>query len=120
MMTSEQIQVFRERLELDFAYSVPGVSRFRVNVFQQRGSLGAAVRSIPMGVPTIEDLSLPEIVRKLAALPRGLVLVTGPTGSGKSSTLAAMINYVNQTRAVHIVTIEDPIEYLHKDLKSVI
>ncbi len=120
MMNNEQIQVFRERLELDFAYSVPGVSRFRVNVFQQRGSLGAAVRSIPMGVPTIEDLSLPEIVRKLAALPRGLVLVTGPTGSGKSTTLAAMINYVNQPRAVHIVTIEDPIEYLHKDLKSVI
>jgi twitching motility protein PilT len=120
MMTPEQFQVFRERLEMDFAYSLPGVSRFRVNVFQQRGSLGAAVRSIPMGVPTLEELGLPDIARRLAGLPRGLVLVTGPTGSGKSTTLAAMINYVNQNRAVHIMTVEDPIEYLHKDIKSVI
>jgi twitching motility protein PilT len=120
MMTDDQIQTFRERLEMDFAYSIHGVSRFRVNVFQQRGSMGAAVRSIPMGVPTMDELGLPEIARRLAALPRGLVLVTGPTGSGKSTTLAAMINYVNQNRAVHIMTIEDPIEYLHKDVKSVI
>ncbi len=120
MMTPEQIQVFRERLEMDFAYSVPGISRFRVNVFQQRGSWGAAVRAIPMGVPTMEELGLPDVARRFAGLPRGLVLVTGPTGSGKSTTLAAMINYVNQNRAVHIMTVEDPIEYLHKDVKSVI
>jgi len=120
MMTDAQIQAFRTNLELDFAYSLPGVSRFRVNVYQQRGSLGAAIRIIPMGVPSIEDLGLPDVVRKLASLPRGLVLVTGPTGSGKSTTLAAIINYINQMRAVHIVTIEDPIEYLHKDIRSVI
>jgi twitching motility protein PilT len=120
MMTEEQIAAFEKQLELDFAYSVAGVSRFRVNVYQQRGSMGAAIRSIPMGVPTLEELMLPDIVRKLASLQRGLVLVTGPTGSGKSTTLAAMINYINQTRSVHIVTIEDPIEYLHKDVKSVI
>ncbi len=120
LMTDEQIQTFRTHLELDFAYSVPGVSRFRVNVYQQRGSIGAAIRTIPMGVPAIEELGLPDVVRKLASLPRGLVLVTGPTGSGKSTTLAAIINYINQTRAVHVVTIEDPIEYLHKDIKSVI
>ncbi|MDR7400824.1 MAG: type IV pilus twitching motility protein PilT [Armatimonadota bacterium] len=120
MMTDEQKAHFRKHLELDFAYSLPGVSRFRVNVYQQRGSIGAAVRAIPTGVPTLEDLGLPEVVRRLAGLPRGLVLVTGPTGSGKSTTLAAMIHHINQTRAVHIVTIEDPIEYLHKDIRSVI
>ena len=120
MMTDEHKEIFRKNLELDFAYSVSGVSRFRVNVYQQRGSIGAAIRSIPMGVPTIEDLGLPEVVKKLAALPRGLVLVTGPTGSGKSTTLAAIIDHINQTRSVHVVTIEDPIEYLHKDVKSVI
>ncbi len=120
MMTDEQRAHFRKHLELDFAYSVAGVSRFRVNVYQQRGSIGAAIRAIPMGVPTLEDLGLPDVVRRLAALPRGLVLVTGPTGSGKSTTLAAMIHHINQTRAVHIVTIEDPIEYLHKDIRSVI
>ncbi len=120
MMSDAQIQVFREHLELDFAYSVPGVSRFRVNVYQQRGSMGAAIRAIPMGVPALEDLGLPDVVRRLAALPRGLVLVTGPTGSGKSTTLAAIINHINQTRSEHIVTIEDPIEYLHRDNKSVV
>jgi twitching motility protein PilT len=120
MMTHEQREYFQSHLELDFAYSVPGVSRFRVNVYQQRGSMGAAIRAIPMGVPTADELGLPEVVRRLASLPRGLVLVTGPTGSGKSSTLAAMIHYINSTRSVHIVTIEDPIEYLHKDLRSII
>jgi len=120
MMTEEQRAVFRERLELDFAYSLPRVSRFRVNVYLQRGSIGAAIRAIPVGVPAIDDLGLPEVVRRFCALPRGLVLVTGPTGSGKSTTLAAMINHINQTRAEHIVTIEDPIEYLHRDQQSVI
>jgi twitching motility protein PilT len=120
LMTAEQREVFRQRLELDFAYSVPGVSRFRVNVYQQRGSIGAAIRAIPVGVPDLESLGLPPVVKRLCELSRGLVLVTGPTGSGKSTTLAAMINYINQTRAEHIVTIEDPIEYLHRDAQSVI
>jgi len=120
MMTDEQREVFRNTLELDFAYSIPGVSRFRVNVYQQRGSMGAAIRAIPAGVPAIDELGLPEVVKRLAALPRGLVLVTGPTGSGKSTTLAAMIHFINQSRAVHIVTVEDPIEYLHRDINSVI
>jgi len=120
IMTEEQRATFRERLELDFAYSIARVSRFRVNVYQQRGSIGAAIRAIPMGVPDLETLGLPQVVKRLCALPRGLVLVTGPTGSGKSTTLAAMINHINQTRSEHIVTIEDPIEYLHRDQQSVI
>jgi len=120
MMDDHQKQHFLTNLELDFAYSIPKVGRFRVNVYRQRGSVGAAIRAIHFGVPTIEDLGLPEVVKRLAGLPRGLVLVTGPTGSGKSTTLAAIVNYINQTRSVHIVTIEDPIEYLHKDNKSLI
>ncbi|HEY3247758.1 MAG TPA: type IV pilus twitching motility protein PilT [bacterium] len=120
MLSVEQREAFRNNLELDLAYSVPGLSRYRVNIYQQRGSIGAALRPIPIGVPTIEELELPAVVRKLAGLPRGLVLVTGPTGSGKSTTLAAIINYINQTRRVHVVTIEDPIEYLHRDNKSII
>lgn len=120
MLTDEQQETFKTHRELDLAYSLPGVSRFRVNVYQQRGSMGAAIRAIHVGVPTIEELGLPEVVKRMAALPRGLVLVTGPTGSGKSTTLAAIINYINQTRSVHIVTIEDPIEYLHRDIKSII
>ncbi len=120
MMTEPQRQQFSTDLELDFAYTIPGLSRFRVNVFQQRGVLGAAIRSIPLTVPTLETLALPEVVRHLADLPRGLVLVTGPTGSGKSTTLASMINYINTTRSLHIVTIEDPIEYVYTDIKSVI
>ncbi len=120
MMNDDQQQRFSLDLELDFAYSVPKVGRFRVNVYQQRGSMGAAIRAIHIGVPTIDDLGLPDVVKRFAGLPRGLVLVTGPTGSGKSTTLAALINYINQTRSVHIVTIEDPIEYLHRDHKSII
>lgn len=120
IMTEEQRQIFNTRLEIDFAYSIPKVSRFRVNVYQQRGSIGAAIRAIPFGVPEMDELGLPQVVKRLCALPRGLVLVTGPTGSGKSTTLAAMINYINQNRSMHIVTIEDPIEYLHRDNKSVI
>ncbi|MDQ7829121.1 MAG: type IV pilus twitching motility protein PilT [Armatimonadota bacterium] len=120
MLTPEQRDAFREERELDFAYSVPGLSRFRVNIFIQRGAPGAAIRVIPMKVPTLEELGLPEVLRRFAELPRGLVLVTGPTGSGKSTTLAALINHINHTRTAHIVTIEDPIEYLHHDVKSVI
>jgi twitching motility protein PilT len=120
MMDEGQKHRFASNLELDFAYSVTKVGRFRVNVYQQRGSVSAAIRAIHFGVPSLEELGLPDVVKRLAALPRGLVLVTGPTGSGKSTTLAAIINYINQTRSVHIVTIEDPIEYLHRDNKSVI
>lgn len=120
MMDDDQKQRFLSNFELDFAYSIAKVGRFRVNVYQQRGSMGAAIRAIHFGVPTIDELGLPEVVKRLAGLPRGLVLVTGPTGSGKSTTLAAMVNYINQNRSVHIVTIEDPIEYLHRDNKSII
>ena len=104
--------------EHDTSYSIPGVSRFRVNVFRQRGSMSLILRIIPSAVPTIDGLGLPEIVRTIAGYERGLVLVTGATGSGKSSTLAAMINHINQTRRVHILTIEDPIEFLHPNSKA--
>ena len=107
----------RQRLEtdwqLDFAYSVPGHARFRVNSYYQRGAIGAAFRLIPFGLTAIDDLGLPPIVHEMARKPRGFVLVTGPTGSGKSTSLAAMIDEINETREEHIMTIEDPIEFLH-------
>jgi len=109
ILTPEQLEVFHRKLELDLAYSIPGVSRYRVNI-----------RTIPASVPTLETLNLPKVVRRLASLPRGLVLVTGPTGSGKSTTLAAIVDAINHTRSCHIVTIEDPIEYLHHDDVSII
>ncbi len=109
----------RERFEtageVDFAYGLPSVGRFRVNVFRQRGSTSMVLRRLRFGGPTFEELHLPEVVRKLAEEPRGLVLVTGPTGSGKTTTLAAMIEHINRTKQVHIVTIEDPIEVLFRD-----
>jgi twitching motility protein PilT len=120
LLTAEQLETFARKLELDLAYSLPGYSRFRVNVYQQRGGIGAAIRTIPASVPTFEQLRLPKVIRNLAAMPRGLILVTGPTGSGKSTTLAAIINLINQTRSCHIVTIEDPIEYLHSDQQCII
>lgn len=120
MMTEKQRELFHADLELDFAYTVPGLSRFRVNVFQQREVMGAAIRSIPVAVPTLETLRLPKVAQKLADLPRGLVLVTGPTGSGKSTTLASIIHHINMTRRLHIVTVEDPIEYIHTDVNSII
>jgi len=120
ILTPEQLEVFHRKLELDLAYSIPGVSRYRVNIYQQRGGMGAAIRTIPASVPTLETLNLPKVVRRLASLPRGLVLVTGPTGSGKSTTLAAIVDAINHTRSCHIVTIEDPIEYLHHDDVSII
>ncbi|HEV8339841.1 MAG TPA: type IV pilus twitching motility protein PilT [bacterium] len=120
ILTEEQRATFRRELELDFAYSVPGLSRFRVNVFQQRGVIGAAIRTIPIAVPTMADLNLPPGLERLAEMPRGLLLVTGPTGSGKSTTLAALINHINHHRSCHIVTVEDPIEYLHPDIKCII
>jgi twitching motility protein PilT len=118
LLSEEQRKRFETELELDFAYSIPGLSRFRANVFQQRNSLGAVFRVIPIKIPTLEDLNLPKVCRFLAERPRGLVLVTGPTGSGKSTTLAAMIDHINTTRSLHIITLEDPIEFMHKNKKS--
>jgi twitching motility protein PilT len=112
-VTDEQWRRFEQTQELDFAYSVDGVSRFRVNLFCQRGTYGAAFRAIPHTIKPLEELGVPESVARFAQMPRGLVLVTGPTGSGKSTTLAALLDLANRTRSGHIVTIEDPIEFLH-------
>lgn len=114
----------RERLdkfkEVDLSYHVAGVSRFRVNMFWQRGHIGAVFRVIPFNIRTIDDLAMPQVCKRIAMLPRGLVLVTGPTGSGKSTSLAAMIDFINESRRQHIMTIEDPIEYVHADKTSII
>jgi twitching motility protein PilT len=114
ILTSEQQKQLELERQLDFAYSLPGVARFRVNVFFQRGSVGAAFRLVPGKIRTLDELGLPPVLHQLAEKPRGLVLVTGPTGSGKSTTLAAIIDEINRTRADHILTIEDPIEFLHR------
>lgn len=106
--------------QIDYSYEVRGVARFRVNAFQQRGSVSLAFRTIPTGIPTIDELQLPETLKSLAATPQGLILVTGPTGSGKSTTLASMIHYINETMRKHIITLEDPIEYMHHHGKSII
>ena len=105
---------------VDLSYSIPGVTRFRVNIFFQRGTLAAVLRVIPRNVPTLEELGLPEELRNVARLKNGIVLVTGPTGSGKSTTLAAIISEINRSQSVHIVTVEDPIEYLHPNLKATV
>ncbi len=105
---------------VDLSYSIPGVTRFRVNIFSQRGTLAAVLRVIPRNVPTLGELGLPEELRNVARLKNGIVLVTGPTGSGKSTTLAAIISEINQSQAVHIVTVEDPIEYLHPNVKATV
>ncbi len=120
IMSARQKQKFKENFEIDMAYSVPGLGRFRVNVFQQRGSVGLVLRVIPARIVTIRDLHLPPVIETIAGERRGLVLVTGATGSGKSTTLAAMIDYINSTRCEHIITIEDPIEFLHRDKKSLV
>jgi len=120
MMTNRQKQKFKETAELDMAYGVAGLGRFRVNVFQQRGNVGMVLRVIPTKIRTIEELNLPPVIDKICEEQRGLVLVTGTTGSGKSTTLAAMIDRINSIRAEHIITIEDPIEYLHRDKKGFI
>ncbi|MBS4216997.1 type IV pilus twitching motility protein PilT [Bacillus sp. FJAT-49711] len=111
---------FIEKGEIDFSYGIPGVSRFRVNAFHQRSCVALAIRVIPTHIPTLDDLKLPPILKKLCEKPQGLFLVTGPTGSGKSTTLAAMIGYMNKTMSKHIITLEDPIEYLHKHGMSII
>jgi twitching motility protein PilT len=118
IMTPRQVKEFAEKKEADFAIGVPGVGRFRTNIYQQRGTLAFAFRAIPYEVKTIRELSLPEVLEEIALRPRGLVLVTGVTGSGKSTSLAAMINHVNQNRRVNIITIEDPIEFLHRDVMA--
>src|SRR5215217_6367120 len=118
IMNNRQKQRFGESSEIDIAYGVSGLGRFRCNIFQQRGTVGMVLRVIPTTVRTTEELRLPSVIEKIADEPRGLVLVTGSTGSGKSTTLAAMIDYMNRARTGHIVTIEDPIEFLHRDKKS--
>jgi twitching motility protein PilT len=120
IFTPENREKFLAAQEVDLAYSVAGLGRFRCNVFQQRGTVGLALRVIPMRIRTIDELGLPPVLKRIASEERGLVLVTGTTGSGKSTTLAAMIDYINSTRATHIMTVEDPIEYLHRDHHSIV
>jgi len=118
IMTPRQVKEFSERKEADFAIGVPGVGRFRTNIYQQRGTLAFAFRAIPYEVKTVQELHLPAVLEEIALRPRGLVLITGITGSGKSTALASMINHVNQNRRVNVITIEDPIEFLHRDVQS--
>jgi twitching motility protein PilT len=120
VMSTAQRQRFKEAQEVDLAYSVPGLGRFRCNIFQQRGTVGMVLRVIPMQIRTIEELSLPVVLKQIASEERGLVLVTGTTGSGKSTTLAALVDYINKTRCAHVMTVEDPIEFLHRDNMSLI
>jgi twitching motility protein PilT len=120
LFTPEHLEKFRRAQEVDLAYSVPGLGRFRCNVFQQRGSIGMVLRVIPYQIRTIDELGLPPVLKQISQEERGLVLVTGTTGSGKSTTLAAMIEHINATRTAHIMTVEDPIEYLHRDHLSIV
>lgn len=120
VLTQRQREKFEENLELDLAHSVPGRARFRVNIYQQRDSVGAAFRLIPVEIKSLKELNIPTQVANFARMPRGLVLVTGPTGQGKTTTLASLIDLINVERDVHIVTIEDPIEYLHHHKQSII
>ena len=120
ILTGRQREEFEELRELDASHPLPGRGRFRVNVFFQRGSVGAVLRAIPNDIMTPEELGMPPVVSELAEMPRGLVLVTGATGSGKSTTLASMIDLINRTRAVHIMTVEDPIEFLHRHNKAIV
>jgi len=118
--TLDQRSTFRKELEMDIAYSVPGLARFRVSALRQRGTISLAFRLVPFEVLSIDDLRLPPICKELILKPRGLILVTGPTGSGKSTTMAAMIDYLNETEARNVITIEDPIEYLHPNKRCLI
>lgn len=120
IISDENINKFETTLELDFSYQLPRRARFRVNMYRDRGAVAAAFRLIAQRIPTVKELNLPPILEQLTDKPRGLILVTGPTGSGKSTSLAAMLNYINENRAVHIITIEDPIEYLHVHKLSLI
>jgi len=120
MMSADQREKFTKSQEVDLAYSVAGLGRFRCNIFQQRGTMGMVLRVIPTKILTIDDLLLPPVLRRIAEEERGLVLVTGTTGSGKSTTLAAMIDHVNSSRCAHVMTVEDPIEFLHRDSRSIV
>jgi twitching motility protein PilT len=120
ILSSEQQKNFELKRQLDFAYAMPGVARFRVNVYYQREAVGAAFRLIPQEIKSLEELNLPHIMHSLSEYPRGLVLVTGPTGSGKSTTLAAVIDEINRTRSDHILTIEDPIEFVHRHKRCIV
>src|SRR6056297_1313834 len=120
MLSDDLYDQFQEKGEVDFSYSVPGVSRFRVNIYRQRGSIGVAMRVIPQEIPTVDELGYPNTLKKLALMRMGLVLCTGPTGSGKSTTLAAMINEINEKKAKHVLTLEDPIEYLHSHRNCIV
>ena len=120
VMTPGQTEIFKKKNDIDLAYSLPGLGRFRCNIYIQRGTIGIVFRVIPMRIPTIDELHLPEVIKKISMEQRGLILVTGTTGSGKSTTLAAMIDLINTNRTEHVMTIEDPIEYLHRDKKSIV
>src|SRR6476660_8303426 len=120
VLTDAQKHRFEENLELDFSFGIKGLSRFRANIFNQRGAVGAVFRSIPYEIRSFEELGLPPVIDKLCEQPRGLILVTGPTGSGKSTTLAAMVDKVNRDRHEHIITVEDPIEYLHSHKSCIV
>src|SRR5690242_11550980 len=120
MMSPEQRDKFLKSQEVDLAYSVAGLGRFRVNVFQQRGTMGMVLRVIPTKILTVDDLLLPPVLRKISDEERGLVLVPETTGSGKSTTLAAMIDHINSSRSAHVMTVEDPIEFLHRDNRSIV
>ena len=120
IMNERQRVKFEEANEIDLAYSVPGLGRFRANVFMQRNSVSAVFRAIPFKISSLDELLMPQVLKKIADEQRGLVLVTGATGSGKSTTLAAMVDYINSSRTAHVVTVEDPIEYLHRDRKCIV
>ncbi len=120
LMNDAQKEAFRADHQVDMAHSVPGLGRFRVNIFQQRGAVGIVLRVIPIKMQAFGELNLPKVLEKIAAEPRGLVLVTGVTGSGKSTTLAAMMDYINNSRSGHIISVEDPIEFLHRDKRCII
>ncbi|MCD5401101.1 type IV pilus twitching motility protein PilT [candidate division NPL-UPA2 bacterium] len=120
IMTEEQWADFQERGETDFSYSIRGLSRFRVNVFRQRGTVGLVMRTINTEIPSLDKLGLPEVVHSFAEKKRGLILVTGPTGSGKSTTLASIVDLINKNRTEHILTLEDPIEFMHRHNKSIV
>ncbi len=120
IVSEEKVKEFEETGDVDFGYEIPGLARYRGNLFQERKGVGAVFREIPSDILTCEQLNLPPVIRKLASLPKGLVLVTGPTGSGKSTTLAAVIDEANRTRSDHILTVEDPVEFVHKSQKALV
>ena len=120
IMNDQQRRDYEDQLETDFSFEVPGIARFRVNAFNQNRGAGAVFRTIPSTILSLEDLGMPDVLKEVAMMPRGLVLVTGPTGSGKSTTLAGMIDFINEKRFDHILTIEDPIEFLHESKKCLV